>query len=269
MKLSIIITNYQSYQHLLICLTSIKRFLYSDKSLKNNFEVIIVNNDKKEIEIPFSRYPFVSQKIINTKQNIGFGLANNLGSIMAKGKYLLFLNPDTVFTDNSLKKALDYLDKNKEVGIMGLKIIDHRRKSPQNWTCGHKTTWGTILFRNTINKPWNKKSPQTVQWVSGTALLIRRKIFNQIGRFDKNFFMYFEDQDLCLRVRQQGYKIVFFPYSQVIHFNGRSWRNQKEKQKRAYRESQVYFFKKHNSPLGYFFLKSIHFLLSFLNKNKK
>lgn len=256
MKLSIIIVNYKSYEHLLTCLTSINRFLYKKNTSKNNFEVIIVNNDKTDLTLPIE-YPFVNQKIINTGKNIGFGTAHNLGSIMTKGKYLLFLNPDTIFIDNSLIQALSYLDKNLKIGALGLGIIDNNRKSPQNWSCGKKTTWSSILFRNTINKAWNKKTPQKVDWASGTALIVRKNIFRKIKGFDKNFFMYFEDQDLCLRIKSLDNKIIYYPQSKILHFNGKSWKNKKNK-KESYKNSQIYFFKKHNSFIGYLILKIIY-----------
>lgn len=258
MKLSIIIVNYQSYEHLLTCLTSINRFLYKDNTFKNKFEVILVNNDKTKLSLPV-KYPFVNEKIINTKKNIGFGTANNLGSIMAKGEYLMFLNPDTILTETSLPQAIKYLKDHTDTSALGLGIIDSTRKSPQNWSCGKKTTWKSILFRNTINKPWNKKTPQEVDWTSGTALLVKKSLFRKIKGFDKNFFMYFEDQDLCLKIKKIGinHKIIHYPESTVLHFNGKSWKNKSE-QKKAYQNSQLYFFKKHNTFLGYLSLKIIY-----------
>ena len=258
MKLSIIIVNYQSRKHLLTCLTSINRFLYTNTFLKDNFEVILVNNDKQELSLPIE-FPFINKKIINTGKNVGFGTANNLGVIMTRGKYLMFLNPDTILTDDSLLGALSYLEKNSDVGALGLSVIDNDRKNPQNWSCGKRTTWGSILFRNTINKPWNKKTPQMVAWTTATALMVRKNLFKKINGFDKNFFMYFEDQDLCLRIGalESKPKIIHYPESAVLHFNGKSWKN-KSNQKRAYQNSQLYFFKKHNTFVGYLILKVIY-----------
>ena len=259
MKLSIIIVNYQSYEHLLTCLASIDKFLYQNSTLKNDFEVILVNNDKKvALSLPV-QYPFVNKKIINTGKNVGFGTANNLGTIMTQGSYLMFLNPDTTLIDDSLVRALKYLEKHTDIGALGLGIIDASRQKPQNWICGKKTTWGSILFRNTINKPWNKRTPRKVDWTTGTALLVKKTIFRKIKGFDKNFFMYFEDQDLCLRIKKLSFvtKIIHYPEAKLLHFNGKSWRN-KSKQKRAYQDSQLYFFKKHNTFIGYFILKILY-----------
>ena len=252
-KLSIIIVNYNSKKHLLLCLASINRFLCPNKSLRKNFEVIIVNNETNPLTLK-KIYPFINKKIIEVGRNVGFGTAANLGTIMAQGEYLLFINPDTVFLDDSLQKALEYLDNHPKVGALGLSIINKQRRAPENWSCGKKTTWGSILFRNTINKPWNKKTPQEVDWSSGSGLLIRKTIFRKTKGFDKRFFMYFEDQDLCLRIKKEGYKIIHFPQARLLHFNGQSW-SDKQEQKKHYHQSQIYFFKKHNTKLGYYFLK--------------
>jgi GT2 family glycosyltransferase len=258
MKLSIIIVNYQSYKHLLTCLKSIDKFLYKNSTFKNDFEVILVNNDKTTLSLS-PKYPFVNEKIINTGKNVGFGTANNLGTIMTQGDYLMFLNPDTILTDCSLLQAVDYLKNHDDVGVLGLGVIDNNRKSPQNWSCVKKITWGNILFRNTINKPWNKKTPQKVDWTTGTALMVKKSLFRKINGFDKNFFMYFEDQDLCLRIKnlKSKPKIIHYPESMLLHFNGKSWKN-KRKQKIAYQNSQLYFFKKHNTFVGYFILKTVY-----------
>jgi GT2 family glycosyltransferase len=260
MKLSIIIVNYNSKKSLLYCLSSINRFLYSNSELKKDFEVIIVNNENHPLQLPI-RYPFVNAKIIEVGKNVGFGVAANLGTIMAQGKYFLFLNPDTIFLDQSLPQALSYLEKHPSVGALGLSVINKRRKAPENWSCGKKTTWGSILFRNTINKPWNKKVPQRVDWSSAAGLIVRKEAFKKIKGFDKKFFMYFEDQDLCLRLKKADFQIIHFPQSKILHLNGQSWHNEKE-QKRQYRKSQLYFFKKHNTPVGYLTLKSIYKIIS-------
>lgn len=267
MKLSIIIVNYHSYRHLLLCLASINRFLYNNAILKDKFEVILVNNDKQKLSIPIA-YPFLNKKIINTGKNVGFGIANNLGTIMTSGKYLMFLNPDTILTDSSLINALNYMEKDDTISALGLGIIDNVRKKPQNWSCGKKSTWGTILFRNTINKPWNKNTPQKVNWTTGTALIVKKSLFKKINGFDKNFFMYFEDQDLCLRLNalKNESKIIHYPQSTILHFNGKCWRN-KSKQKQAYQTSQLYFFKRHNTLIGYLILKTIYKIKNICTKN--
>ena len=241
MKLSIIIVNYQSLFRLKNCLKSLMVFLPK----RNDFEVIVINNDFKKIKLA-DKFTF-PLKIIENRNNDGFGKSNNHGAKIARGKFLFFLNPDTQLVDTSLDKALAYLEKNPSVGILGPKIIDAQRKTPQPWTSGKKTTLLNIIFRNTFNKSWNKSFPVEVAWVSGTALLIDKKYFNQLSGFDEKFFMYFEDQDLCLRFKKKiNKKIIFYPLTQILHYNGQSWDNKKHK-KNAYIQSRKYFFQKHNS----------------------
>lgn len=238
MKLSIIIVNYKSKQLLHNCLTSIEKNI--DSSL--DFEVIVVNNDADKLFLE-KKYSF-DNRVIQSKENLGFGKANNLGAKYAKGENFLLLNPDTLLKDTSIQKMLSFLMENHHIGVVGPKIIQSNRHSPQPFTCGKKTSLLSILFRNTILKPWNKKVPTLVDWVSGTALLIREPIFKKLNGFDERFFMYFEDQDLCLRVKKLGYDISFFPDSYIIHFDGKSWPNTK-KQKAAFYKAQDYFFQKH------------------------
>lgn len=248
MDLSIIIVNYRSEKWLNSCLN----ILSSPSDSKIKFEVIIINNDKKDF-LPTKKYSFVS-RLIQTEKNLGFGLANNLGVKSAKSKNVLFLNPDTIFGKDSMVKLLVFLEKNPQIGIVGPKIIQASRGKAQPFTCGKKTSLLGIIFRNTILKPWNSKKPVLVDWVSGTALLTKKSVFEKAGGFDKNFFMYFEDQDLCLRIKELGYDICFFPGSIVYHYDGKCWPNTK-KQKLAFYTAQDYFFKKHHKSYKGFFLK--------------
>lgn len=253
MKLSIIIINYQSKDYLKKCLASIKKH-FGERN-NPNFEVILVNSDKKPLD-DFKKQYLFPIKTIDLKKNIGFGAANNLASQQALGTFLLFINPDTILTDSSLLKLVLLLEKFPEIGIAGPKIIEADKKLPQPWTCGKKTSLLNIIFRNSINKPWNENKPTEVDWVSGTALIISKKLFKKINGFDEGFFMYFEDQDLCLRAKKDKKKIIFYPSAKIYHFNGKSWKNKKAKKKQFYK-SQDYFFKKYHGKFKTSFLKSL------------
>ncbi len=251
MKLSIIIVNFQSVSYLKKCLESIEKSI----NAVLDFEVIVVNNDDQELSLR-KDFPF-PLKVIKNNLNSGFGAANNFGARVAQGEYLFFLNPDTKLVDDSLKKMVDFAEKEKATSIVGPKIIEASRNAPQPWTCGEKISLKNILFRNTIDKPWNKNEIQQVDWVSGTALFISKSLFDKLGGFDENFFMYFEDQDLCLRGKLQGLKVFFYPHTQIIHYNGKSW-NDKKNQKEEYYKSQKYFFEKYHSKLSNRLLRVIH-----------
>lgn len=240
--ISIIIVNYKSRNFLNKCLKSIDQFIVP--VLKNKFEVIVVNNDKRNLNLE-SNFNF-KLRVLENNANLGFSDANNKGSVMATGKYLFFLNPDTEFRNESFEKVINFLkseeSKNK---ILGLKILDVKNGKVQDWSCGYKTSLFNIISRNRfVKKPWINKDIVSVDWVSGCAMIIEKKLFDKIKGFDDNFFMYFEDQDLCLKAKNVGAEILYFPLGEVFHWGGKSWDGESE-QKKEYYKSQDYFFVKH------------------------
>ncbi len=261
MEISVIIINFKSRGLLDGCLASVEKLLSQEK-LANSCEVIVFNNDKQRLKINKEKLSF-ELKTINYGKNIGYGKANNLAAQEARGKILFFLNPDTRLTKGSVRKILKCFHKDSSLGAMGLKIIEKKRHQPQPWTSGKKTSLWNILFRNTFNKPWNKNKATSVDWVSGTALLVKRSLFEKLNGFDEKFFMYFEDQDLCLRIKKAGYKNIFYPYLQVLHYDGQSWKNNARKKKNYYYQSQEYFFEKHQAAWQGFLLKKMRNILKF------
>ncbi len=254
MKLSIILVNFKNPLFLKKCLESI------NKNSFKNLEIIIVNNEEDQLKLKaFSQLKIT---IIENKKNLGFGKACNIGTKKAQGKYLFFLNPDTELLTENFSSILKEFEKNPEIGIIGTQIIEKNKNQPQPWTCGKKTSFLRILFKNSINKPWNKKIPTSVDWVSGTSFFIKKTDFQKLKGFDEKFFMYFEDQDLCLRIKNLNKRCLFYPYFSVLHHNGKSWSNDKEKKKHYY-QSQDYFFKKHFNRLSCFLLS---FTKKILNK---
>lgn len=233
-QISFIIINYNSQKYLPACLTSVK-----NNCQNIEFEIIIVNNDNS-----FFDYP--EAKIINSKINKGFGSTCNLGTQNAKGKILCFLNPDTEILDN-IKKVTDYFDKHKETGIIGPKLITKDNKI-EPWCAGFEINFWSLI-RNNLGVPkskkiWESKSSIECDKVGGTCLFIRKKLFDELDGFDENFFMYFEDDDLCKRARQKNYKLIYFPELSVLHFGGKSF-SSKFKQKKLFYKSMFYYFKKH------------------------
>lgn len=251
MLISFIIVNYQSYSDLINCLNSAKRFL---KPIAN-YEFIIVNNESQFLKI-IPRFPF-TVKVFQNSANNGFGVACNLGARQAQGDFLFFLNPDTEFTDKKVWEMLYKIKTTPHLGIIGPRIIEAKRNAPQPWTSGKKISLSSIIFRNTFNKSWNKKTPVEVDWVSGTALMIQKSLFEKLAGFDEKFWMYFEDQDLCLRAKNLGLKVLFYPHCTILHHNGKSWSDGKS-QKIAYYQSQKYFFQKHHGKISQLFLKLLH-----------
>jgi hypothetical protein len=239
-ELSIIIVNYQSAEYLKKCAASI-----FDRVKNINFEVIVVNNSAEEIaDMPDFR-------IINAKENLGFGKGHNLGVKNARGEILWFLNPDTEIITDNIREVLKEFQKVESIGVIGPRLIDEAGEI-QTWSAGtYPSIWD--LVKNNLGFPasrriWRSAEKKEADWVSGTALFIKKYLFQKLGGFDEKFFMYFEDIDLGKRVRKAGYKVIYFPVFKIRHFGGKSFKDNKL-QKKYYHASQEYYFEKHFGKL--------------------
>lgn len=228
--LSIIIVKYQAEEYLKKCLNSIKP--------DEQQEIIIVDNDK---------------------ENVGYGAGGNKGVKKAKGKYLLFLNPDTVVLDSALEKMVNYMEENPEIGVLGPKIYKNFQKEKQLSFCRFPDPL-TSLFVFSPLRSFRPGSPFFSRYVysedkrdngvldvgavSGAAILIRKDVFEKVGGFDESFFLYFEENDLCRRIKKLSKRIVYFPEAEIIHFGGKSTIDV-EKASGIFKKSRFYFFKKH------------------------
>lgn len=236
--LSIIIVKYRSEKYLPQCLASIKR--------KKEWEVIVVDNDK---------------------ENIGYGPACNKGALQAKGRYLLFLNPDTLVIGRTLEEMVAYLEKHPEVGVIGPQLLTGKREVVPSSSAIPNPLMAlfTFSFLEKIwpNNPWSKKcwyrdwernSLKEVGAVSGAALMIRKDLFKKLGGFDEKFFLFFEEVDLCKRAEETGKKVVFFPKAKIVHYGGKS--TPKTSQiKKIFKKSRFYFFRKHYCFFSALFLE--------------
>ena len=240
--LSIIIVNYRSKLNLARCLASI----YNSEKEKTP-ELIVVNNDANEKLSDLKKlYPEIV--VINHSRNVGYGSANNLGSKIASGKYLFLLNPDTEIVSVDLNLLIDEFQNNGELGIIGIKIINEAG-FPQPWSVGKEISWKDLIANNLglsrSRSFWDKPVKREVDWVSGTAMVIKKELFFDLGGFDENFFMYFEDMDLCRRARKAGKKVAYRPTHIVRHSGGASYAKNSKEQKNDYFRSQDYYFHKH------------------------
>jgi GT2 family glycosyltransferase len=238
-KLSIIIVNYASKHYLEACIDSI-----CDKIGCNNVEIIVVNNDYRENLDFLGGYQNLT--IVNLPDNIGFGAANNVGVKKSTGKYILFLNPDTIMETANIDAILKKIKQDRQVGVMGIKVLD-ADKNIQKWSIGQEDVNLKSLIKENLLSFKNKQlaiNNAELSWVSGAAFIMSKQLFLQIGGFDEKFFLYYEDVDLCKRIRKQGKKIKISSEMVIIHFGGGSHID-KNKQKAAYFLSQDYYFKKH------------------------
>jgi GT2 family glycosyltransferase len=232
MDFSIIIVSYNTKELTAACLDSVF------SNLRGDFEVIVVDNHSIDGSVDFLKKNFDSKiKIIANPENSGFGQANNLAAAGASGKYLFFLNSDTLVKENILP-ALSVCFDDLAVGIAAPLLISDSGEE-QEYASGEFPRFLNLL----AGKIGIKKSGD-LEWASGAALIIRREVFDQVDGFDKNYFMYFEDIDLCWAVKKAGYQIKSVPETKVIHLGGKSLALAGERKKIYYR-SQDYFYRKH------------------------
>lgn len=248
MDISVIILNYRSQQYLPDCLKSLAKFLQNI-----SYEIIIINNDSCSIT---SILASKNIQIKDTGCNLGFAKACNLGAKIANGKILLFLNPDTKILYGKVKLVLNEIN-NPDIGIISPLILSPNGEI-QKWSSGFAISLWSIIRNNiSLSKDkslWNNSSTINPDWVSGVAMFIKKTTFDAIGGFDENFFMYFEDVDLCKRVKALGLNIKILSNIKVLHLEGKS-STSKSLQKKIYYSSQDYYFKKHHTFALLFIMK--------------
>lgn len=237
--LSVIIVSFSTAKILVNCLESILKHTFGIK-----FEIIVIDNASKDSSVQLVKELSKNNPInlIANRKNVGFGLANNQGIEIAKGKYILFLNSDTTIQDNLLKEMFEWLEQHEDVGISSC-ALKNKDGSLQG-TGGYFPTllrvfsWMTIQDLPLVDKfikpfhPMKEKSfsdgrdfyseKREIDWVTGAFLLTRRQILKEIGYFDKDYFMYMEEVDLCYRIKKAGWKVMYLPKWRIIHLGGAS-----------------------------------------------
>ena len=220
---SIIILNYKGKSILCRCLKTVLETTYS------NYEIILVDNGsgKKETDYLKRKYGKDLILILNDR-NCGYALGNNIGAKRAKGKYLVFLNNDTLVPKEWLKKAIQYMESHQKVGFLQPKIKSLGRKEYFEYAGGaggYLDYFGYPFVRGRIFGLLEEDIGQyedirEILWASGVALFARRKVFEDLKGFDPLFFAYAEENDLCFRGWRYGKKSVFVPFTEVFHQGG-------------------------------------------------
>lgn len=215
-QVSIIILNYNGHKFLENCLRSV---LNSDYE---TFEVVLVDNASTDdsVEIAESFITDSKFKIICLKENLGFSRGNNVGASMASGKYIIFLNNDTVVHKNWIKELVNVIEGDPCIGAVQPKLLFLEKPEGVQSAGNFIDTLGFTIPRLRISGEREKFDSRTEIAAAGAALLIRRDLFVHIGGFESNFFAYYEDTDLSWRVRMAGKSILFVPSSIVYHAEG-------------------------------------------------
>ncbi len=255
--LSIIIVNFNVKPLLNKCLNSIFNF---QTGLK--FEVIVVDNHSEDQSAEMVKGCFPNVCLIENLENLGFSSACNQGIKSSRGRYLLFLNPDTEFTAGGISEMIKFMDSNPSIGVCGPKMVDPEgkiqfsaRSFPSYLTSISSTQ--SMLNRFFPKNPWSGKyllkdldrnQKAEMDWVSGSCMLTTRGMIEKIGPLDERFFMYAEDVDFCYRAKKAGYLVYYLPECMVVHHIGKSTQRRKTEMLVEHHRSMFHFYRKHYPP---------------------
>jgi GT2 family glycosyltransferase len=226
--------------------------------------VLVVDNASRDDTVDDVKHQFPDVKLIANEENLGFAAANNQGLELSTGRYIFFLNPDTIMKPGSLDLLIDFMDTNPDAGACGPKLL-FEDGTVQN-TVRRFPSFRGALYRHTIFKSlglfkaaynkWLMKDftydrPLDVDQIIGAALMVSRDVLDKTGPMDeKNFFMYYEEVDLCFRIKKTGRRIVFLPQPEIIHLAGQSSGQIPAEKTIMAMTSLLKFFKKHRSPVS-------------------
>ncbi|MEK7236363.1 MAG: glycosyltransferase family 2 protein [Nitrospirota bacterium] len=260
--LSIAIVSYNTKEILLGCVSSVQAHTTTIV-----YEVIVVDNDSRDgsAAAVCATYPAIT--VIANPDNRGFATAVNQAVAVSRGRHVLLLNSDTMVRDQALATMVAYLDDHPDVGAVSCK----------QWTGdGHlnQTCFPFPSIRDHLvhSAPFQRIAPtmqaaaaatyavdctqsQDVDWANGACLMVRRSLLQQLGGLDEAFFMYFEDVDLCRRLRQQGYRVRHVAEAEIVHFIGRSSGRDRERLQLVWAFSRIRYVEKHFSPVKRWLMK--------------
>jgi GT2 family glycosyltransferase len=256
LQLSIIIINYNVKYFLEQCLSSVVKALESVDS-----EIFVVDNASSDGSVAYLKPRFPSVNFIINNTNTGFGKANNKALAKCTGKYVLFLNPDTIVPEDCFIKCIRFMEENGDAGAVGVRMIngagvflpESKRSLPTPATAFYKLTGLSRLFPNSkIFSRYalgylNEYENQPVDVLAGAFLLARKDLLVGLKGFDEAFFMYGEDIDLCFRIKKSGYTNYYFSQTTIIHFKGESTKKGSLNYVRMFYHAMSIFVKKHYS----------------------
>lgn len=277
MQLSVIILNYNVRYFLEQCVLSVQ------KALENiDGEIIVIDNNSSDDSCAMMKELFPNVKLIENKENLGFPKGNNIGVAQAKGEFICILNPDTVVAEDTFIKILNskFQIPNSEIGIVGCKLIDgtgnflpeSKRGVPTPWVAFTKI-FGLYKISNVFGKYYAQHLTENqsgkVDILVGAFMVMKRELYNQIGGFDENCFMYSDDIDLSYMALKLGKSNYYSHETSVIHYKGESTIRD-EKYMKRFQQAMNFFYSKHFKKSFIFdiFMKIGAFVFSLVKKNQ-
>jgi GT2 family glycosyltransferase len=229
--LDIVIVNHNSTDDLMLCLRSIY------DSLGDISATVFIQDNASDDDVNRLHSRFPQAIVSKNRDNIGFARAVNKGLAQSAAPYVVIINPDTIVREGCFEAILEYMEKNRDIGVVGPRILD-TDGTIQGSARTFPTPFTGLFGRNTVLTKWfpnnpitranmftsrcHGKTPMDVDWVSGACMVVRRRAIDEVGLMDTRFFLYWEDADWCRRMWQKGWKVVYYPASTVVHSVGTS-----------------------------------------------
>lgn len=246
-KLSIIIVNYNTKDLLIQCLESVAQ---ATKDL--DVEIIVVDNGSTDNSVEESKRFQV--KLIENKKNLGYAAGNNVGIKQAQGKYILLLNSDTLVEKETIPKMLKFMEENPKVGVASCRVELPDGSLDPACHRGFPTPWASLTYFLGLEKLFPKSTifgqyhlgfllmdkPHEIDSPSGAFYLVRHEVIEKVGLLDEDYFMYGEDLDWSYRIRQAGFKIMYYPGVKIIHYKKQSGRAKEDGEVK--KETTKYFY---------------------------
>ncbi len=258
MVLSVIIVNWNTKDLTSQAIDSIYKYTKDVES-----EVILVDNASTDKSVEVIRKKFPKVKIIENRQNVGFGNANNQGMKIAKGDYFFLFNSDAYLIENSFKKLIDHAKDLPDLGLLGPLLLNENRTIQQSvgffpnlpqvfWWMSFidDLPGGTRLKPYHVDHDSFYKEEQKVDWITGAGMFLPKAVFQKIGGFDKNIFMYGEDWEWCYRVKKVGYQVYFSPVTKMVHIGQGSSNKIPINAFIGEYKAIIFFYKKYKSNLS-------------------
>lgn len=253
-SISIVIVSFNVERLLKECIESIYR-----ETTESTFDIWVVDNHSHDSSVQMLKNHFPQVHLIENDRNVGFPKANNQAIVQNTSDYILLLNPDTIIQDRAIDKMVRFMDEYPDTGVSGCRVLNEdgslqlacRRSVPTPKVAFYRLTGLSRLFPNSktmarYNLTYlDPNAPHEVDAVSGAFLVIRKKVVDAIGMLDENFFIYGEDMDWCIRAKKAGWKVMYYPHAQIVHYKGVGCKTNNLKTTYEFYRAMVLFHRKH------------------------
>ncbi len=260
MDVSVIIVNYKTSKLINECIRSV-----FEKTEGVEYEIIVVDNDTEQLSDVITEAHNPRVKLMQLPENVGFGRANNAGAKLAQGRNLFFLNPDTLLINNAIKILSDYLDKHPHCGGCGGNLYDkdmnptfsfHHKMPGLYWEIDDMLNTLPEKFIHGKNRYFNYSGlTMPVGYIQGADLMMPKVVFDKLEGFSDEFFMYYEETDLCRRIREMGLYVASVPQAEIIHYESASFDNadaMERKWRMVYGSRRIYLNRAHGKLKNWF-----------------